>query len=318
MRKSKYFTISLMCIACSSSVAAPKEVLHYAIQNDNVKKFIDEFSKEGVYSKAELVDIFSKTTLKEKKISKSHNNQAEKKLTWSDYKNRVVTMLRINGGKLFLYENKSLLEKVEKDYGVDKEVIVAILGVETNYGLSKGKFRAIDAISTLSFEYYPRSDFFKKELKEFLIYSKNNNLSPFETKSSWAGAIGYAQFIPSSINNYAIDYDNDGKVDLVNSVPDAVASIANYLKKNGFKNNSYYYSKVAVNDEHAVGGLKLTQTCANTNLVLDEMYCSDNFKIFKLDDDLYIGSKSFYSVTMYNRSNLYAAAVLDIAKSLKN
>lgn len=217
-----------------------------------------------------------------------------------------------------MYDNKDLLKNVERDFGVDKEVIVAILGVETNYGLSKGKFRAIDALSTLSFEYYPRSDFFKKELKEFLIYSKNNHLSPFDTYSSWAGAIGYSQFIPSSINNYAIDYDKDGKIDLVNSVPDAVASVANYLKMNGFKNNSYYFDKIEASDNHAIGGLKLTQSCDSVSLKLDEQYCNDNFKIFKLDDESYIGSRVFYSITMYNRSNLYAAAVLEIAKNLKD
>lgn len=318
MEKIKYMVVSFLCLFCTASVAEPKEIPKYAIQNANVIKFIDDYSKEGVYTKKELENIFSKTILKEKKITKRQSNQAEKKLTWEDYKRRVVTLVRINTGKIFLYKNKKILEDIEREYQVDKEVIVAILGVETNYGLNKGDFRAIDALSTLSFEYYPRSDFFRKELKEFLKYTKKNNISPFDTKSSWAGAIGYSQFIPSSLNYYGVDYDLDGKVDLVKSLPDAMASIANYLKKNGFKKENYYFDKIDVDNKHIEGGLKLTLNCNNTSFIVDSKYCNSNFKIFNLDSDTYIGGKNFYSITMYNRSNLYAAAVLEIATSLKN
>ena len=314
----KYTVLSLLVGVCSASTTATREVVHFAVNNDNTKVFIDEFSKEGLYTKDELVKIFSMTILKEKKITKSQNNQAEKKMTWKTYKNKIVTMLRVNGGRMFLYDNKEILEKVEKEYGVDKEVIVAILGVETNYGLSKGRYRAIDALSTLSFEYYPRNNFFKNELKSYLRYTYKNNLSPFDIKSSWAGAIGYSQFIPSSILAYGVDYDNDGKIDLINSSADAVASVANYLKNHGFKSNKYYFDKVAVNHELAIPGLKLTQTCESIGIKLDSTYCNDKFKLFKLDDSVYIGSNNFYSITMYNRSNLYAAAVLEIATSLKN
>lgn len=318
MRNIKYLTIAMLCSFCSASVAEQREILKYATENDNARKFIEEFSKEGVYSSSELNSIFSQTVLKEKKISKRHSNQAEKKLTWEAYKNRVVTMIRVSAGKAFLYDNKQILQDIEDKYNVDKEVIVAILGVETNYGYNKGDFRAIDALSTLAFEYYPRSDFFKKELKEFLKYSKKNNLTPFSTKSSWAGAVGYPQFIPSSINHYGVDYDGDGKVDLVNSLPDAMASVANYLSKSGFKKGDYYFDKITVDNSHVATGLKLNQSCTKTNLNLHEKYCNNNFKIFKLDDDQYIASKNFYAVTMYNRSNLYASAVLEIAKSLKD
>lgn len=314
----KYTAIFLLVGICSGSTTMSRDAVHFAINNENTINFIDDFSKEGLYSKAELIKIFSMTTLKEKRITKSQNNQAEKKMTWGTYKNKIVTMLRINGGRMFLYDNKEVLVQVEKDYGVDKEVIVAILGVETNYGLSKGRYRAIDALSTLSFEYYPRNDFFKNELKSYLRYTYNNHISPFDIKSSWAGAIGYSQFIPSSILAYGVDYDKDGKVDLINSPADAFASVANYLKSHGFKSNKYYFDKVSVNQELAIKGLKLTQSCESIGISLDASYCSDKFKLFTLDDSVYIGSNNFYSITMYNRSNLYAAAVLEIATSLKD
>jgi membrane-bound lytic murein transglycosylase B len=314
----KHLILVFMIGMCSASTTMSRDVVHFAINNKNTIDFIEEFSHENIYSKDDLVKIFSMTIMKEKKITKSQKNQAEKKLTWESYKNKIVTMLRVNGGRMFLYDNKEVLDKVEKEYNVYKEVIVAILGVETNYGLSKGKYRAIDALSTLSFEYYPRNNFFKNELKAYLRYVKKNNLSPFDVKSSWAGAIGYAQFIPSSIIAYGIDYDNDGKIDLVNSPEDAIASVANYLKKHGFKSNRYYFDRVSVNHDLAINGLKLTQTCESLGIQLGENYCMDNFKLFTLDDYVYIGSNNFYSITMYNRSNLYAAAVLEIATSLKN
>lgn len=313
--------ISLLCIitavlvSISSSANNNKKNELIALNLITVKNFINDFKKENIYTEKELENIFSKTIIKKKKLISAQKNQAEKKLTWKDYKNLVVTNTRIQGGKLFILTNKKDLERAESIYNVDKEIITAILGVETNYGFKKGDYRAIDALSTLSFEYYPRGKFFQNELKEFLKYTKNNKLNPFSVKSSWAGAIGYPQFIPSSINNYAIDFDNDGKVDLVNSVTDAIGSIGNYLNKNGFKKESYYYDKLNINKVNLSSGLKLDKDCSMIKVA--DKYCKDRFKIFNLDNDYYIGGRTFYAITTYNKSNLYAAAVLEIAKSLK-
>ncbi len=316
----QYITIAISLASITSSTNAESYKINNensAIRNELVKNFINEFSKENIYTKKELNSIFSNTEIRKKKIIKAQNNQAEKTLTWKEYKNIVVTKTRINAGKVFLYKYSNLLDSVEKQFKVDKEVITAILGVETNYGFKKGDYKAIDSLTTLSFEYYPRGKFFKNELKEFLKYSKKNNINPLSVKSSWAGAIGYPQFIPSSINSYGIDYDKDGKVDLVNSVEDSVASVANYLNKNGFSFNKFYYNKIKIKDNIKISsGLKLDKDCSIVKL--ENKYCNDKFKIFKLDNQTYIGSKNFYSITMYNRSNLYAAAVLEIARNLKN
>jgi len=317
MKNLKYLLFVLPFLSLNSS-AAERSSSYNAITNPKVIDFINTFSKKGIYSKGELENIFKQTKIEQKKVKKQQSNQAEKKLTWSDYQKRVVTNTRITAGKVFLKANSDLLQKAEDAFNVNKEVIVAILGVETNYGFSKGKFRAIDSLSTLSFEYYPRSDFFRKELESLLILSKKNNTSPFEYQSSWAGAIGYPQFIPSSILAYGIDFDKDGKIDLSNSIADAIGSIGNYLNKNKFKKNTYYYEKLNLNgyDIKPSNGLKLDRDC--NDIKLDSKYCSDKFKIFKLDDDYYVGSSNFYAITMYNRSNLYASAVLEIAKSLSN
>lgn len=317
MKKLKYLLCILPLLALNSS-AAERPSNYTAITNPKVIDFIKSFSKNGVYSKNELENIFRQTKIEHKKIKKQQSNQAEKKLTWNDYQKRVVTNTRVTAGKVFLKANEDLLNKAEKQFNVNKEVIVAILGVETNYGFSKGKFRAIDSLSTLSFEYYPRSDFFRKELESLLILSKKNKTSPFEYQSSWAGAIGYPQFIPSSILAYGVDFDKDGKVDLSNSIADAIGSVGNYLSKHKFKKDAYYYEKLNLNGYNIQPstGLKLDRDC--TDIKLDSKYCSDKFKIFKLDDNYYVGGNNFYAVTMYNRSNLYASAVLEIAKSLSD
>ena len=317
MKNLKYLLCVLPLLSLNSS-AAERSSNYTAITNPKVIDFINTFSKQGIYSKSELEHIFKQTKIEQKKVKKQQSNQAEKKLTWEDYQKRVVTNTRIAAGKGFLKTHSDLLEKAEKQFNVNKEVIVAILGVETNYGFSKGKFRAIDALSTLSFEYYPRRDFFRKELESLLILSKKNNTSPFDYQSSWAGAIGYPQFIPSSILAYGIDFDKDGKVDLSNSIADAIGSVGNYLNKHKFKKDSYYYEKLNLNGyniKHSEG-LKLDRDCKD--IKLDDKYCLDRFKIFKLDDEYYVGGSNFYAITMYNRSNLYASAVLEIAKSLSN
>jgi membrane-bound lytic murein transglycosylase B len=314
--------IGLLCVISAiiasiySSAGNNDKTELIALTSPAVKIFINEFKKENIYTEKELENIFSKTVIKKKKIISAQKNQAEKNLTWAGYKKIVVTNTRIQGGKLFILANENSLMRAESIYNVDKEIITAILGVETNYGFKKGDYRAIDSLSTLAFEYYPRGDFFKTELKEFLKYTKKNNLSPFSIESSWAGAIGYPQFIPSSINNYAVDFDNDGKIDLVNSVDDSIGSIANYLNKNGFKKESYYFNKLNIKETAVSNGLKLDKNCSIIK-VADE-YCKDKFKIFKLDDNYYIGGRTFYAITTYNRSNLYAAAVLEIAKALSD
>ncbi len=132
---------------------------------------------------------------------------------------------------------------MEDEFGVPREIITSILGVETRYGKIKGNYRVLDSLVTLGFDFPRRSKFFKSELIEFFILTRENNLDINSVLGSYAGAMGYGQFISSSYRAYAIDYDGDGYADLFNSVPDAVASIANYLKKHGWKRDGAIVKK---------------------------------------------------------------------------
>lgn len=307
------FLLTLLIVLSENKVKKP--ILDSAIKLKNVNDFIVEFSKEGIYTQKELESIFSNTYIMKKKITQSKNNQPEVKLTWKDYKKRMVTDIRINAGKLFLIKNRKVFKNIKKDFDIDPEIITAIIALESNFGLKGGGYKAIESLSTLAFEYYPKGSFYKKELKEFLIFTKKNNINPFSIKSSWAGAIGIPQFMPSSINHYAIDYNNDGEIDLINSYEDSIGSVANYLVKNKFKNDNFYFEKINVDYELSTG-FKLDKNCKDFKV--DSKYCNNNFKLFKLDDDIYIGGSIFNSITLYNRSNFYAAAVLEIARNLKN
>ena len=165
------------------------------------------------------------------------NSPAEFTLTWEKYRSIWIEPNRIRNGKLFIKKNLETLERAEAQFGVPKEVITAILGVETRYGKIMGSFRVLDALSTLSFDYPRRSNFFSQELINLLLLARENDLDIFKLKGSYAGAMGYGQFIPSSYRAYAVDFDNDGSVDLLNSVEDAIGSIGNYLYQHGWKSN---------------------------------------------------------------------------------
>ena len=184
-------------------------------ERDDVKEFIKFAISNSDLDRDEVL-AFIKDAKPSKKAVVLKNNQPEVKATWDSYRNTRVSATRIINGLKFLLDHKILLENVEKDFGVSKFYIVSIIGIETNYGRNFGSFNPLDAIFTRAFE--PSSSFWQKELVELFILSKRYNLDPKKIKSSWSGAIGLGQFIPSSYNAYGVDYDLNGFVDLFNHI----------------------------------------------------------------------------------------------------
>ncbi len=154
---------------------------------------------------------------------------------WRDYRPIFVTPERIRDGIAFWAENHELLQRVEAEFGVPPQVVVAIIGVETNYGRITGRFRVLDALATLAFHYPPRSKFFRSELEHFLLLGQEESLPLDELTGSYAGAMGLGQFISSSYRSYAVDFDQDGQRDLWGSRADAIASVANYFRRHGWR-----------------------------------------------------------------------------------
>jgi len=208
---------------------------------------IKELTEEHGFDKSYVLKILSNAK-KQQKIIDSISTPAEFTWTWDRYKKLFIEEKRISNGKKFIQDNIQTFSRVEDEFGVPKEVITAIIGVETRYGRIQGSYRVIDSLTTLGFDYPRRAKFFRSELIKFFLLTRENDLDILEVKGSYAGAMGYGQFISSSYRAYAIDYDGDGYADLFNSVEDAIGSVANYLKVHGWKRNGDIVQKINLNN----------------------------------------------------------------------
>jgi len=301
------------------------------LEREDIKAFI-KFATETSDLTEEEVKSYLVQAVPSKKAETARQNQPEVKATWDRYRNRYVTSSRINNGVKFVKNNFDILEKVENEFGVSKFYIASIIGCETNYGSYLGTYNPLDTIFTRAFE--PKNTFWQKELIQLFILSKKYNFDPKAIKSSWSGALGLGQFIPSSYNFYGVDYDNDGAVDMYNSRKDGIASVANYLKGNGWKENSNAVSEVDVskkyqelNDED-ISALELPFNLNNfrTKITTTELD-NEGFEIKKDFEEkispllvyeqgktkLYLGFDNFRVITKYNRSSKYALAVHQLA-----
>ena len=301
------------------------------LEREDIKAFI-KFATETSDLTEEEVKNYLVEAVPSKKAETARQNQPEVKATWDRYRNRYVTSSRINNGVKFVKNNFDILEKVENEFGVSKFYIASIIGCETNYGSYLGTYNPLDTIFTRAFE--PKNTFWQKELIQLFILSKKYNFDPKAIKSSWSGALGLGQFIPSSYNFYGVDYDNDGAVDMYNSRKDGIASVANYLKGNGWKENSNAVSEVDVskkyqelNDED-ISALELPFNLNNfrTKITTTDLD-NEGFEIKKVFEEkispllvyeqgktkLYLGFDNFRVITKYNRSSKYALAVHQLA-----
>ena len=276
----------------------------YSMHKDS-KAVIDELVNEYGFEESYVIDVL-KNAKKRNEMLVSVANPAEKTKTWDDYKAIFIKKKRIRDGKRFINDNIQTLKRAEKEFGVPKEVITAILGVETDYGRVMGKYRVIDSLATLGFDDPRRSKFFKSELIQFFILTRENNLDILETKGSYAGAMGYGQFISSSYRAYAIDYDGDEYVDLFNSVDDAIGSIANYLKRHGWKRDGSIVTKSYPNNVR-----KFYKPHESLTRFLPLSFKENGEDIHFIADD------NFYAIARYNISDVYAMAVYYLSEEFK-
>ncbi len=222
----------LIVLLCLSSMGYAEQPL---TQRKDVQHFINNMVHQHQFKKQELVAVFNDAKL-QPQIIESMNAPYEKK-DWDTYRNIFLTPQRLQEGLTFWRANQQSLREAEKRYKVPANIIVAILGVETLYGKHQGNYRVIDALSTLAFNYPKRSDFFTKELSEYLLLCREHHINPNQYLGSYAGAIGKPQFMPSSYRYYAADFKNNPKKDLINDDEAVIASVANYFHKHGWELN---------------------------------------------------------------------------------
>ena len=255
---------------------------------------------------------------------------------WAAYRARFVEPVRIRAGVAFWRANEKWLKLAEERYGVPPKIIVGIIGVESIYGQQMGNFRVLDALSTLAFDFpagrSDRSAFFRDELESYLVLCRSAGVDPPAWKGSYAGAIGMAQFMPSSFNKYAVDLDGDGHVDLQNNAADAIGSVANYLAENGWKRG--LPSRFAVlPPEDAVGralllGPDIVPSFSASDFVANGAKLSDagletdsQLALVEVENgdappSYVAGTGNFYAITRYNRSSYYALAVIELGEAV--
>ena len=295
--------------------------------------FVREAAEKHGLDEARLRALLEQAEYKQS-IVDAISRPAEAK-PWYDYRPIFITDKRIDGGVEFWRENEALIERVSREFKVEPEVIVAIIGVETLYGRITGSYRVLDALATLGFHWpqelaRDRSAFFASELEEFFVLAEEENLPPTEVTGSYAGAMGLGQFIPSSYRAYAVDFDGDGKRDLWRSTPDAVASVANYLARHGWRAGE----PVALPLEATDGAdpelptrsefvpqrslIEITSAGYAHDHDLDPATQAAVLMLEERDGESHwLTFQNFYVITRYNRSPLYAMAVHQLAEAVR-
>jgi membrane-bound lytic murein transglycosylase B len=247
---------------------------------------------------------------------------------WKDYRPIFLTDKRIDDGVAFYREHRALLERIGREYGVAPEYIVAIVGVETFYGRNTGKYKVLDALVTLGLYYPPRADYFRDQLKVLLSLPDSSLGGPLDTLTgSYAGAQGWGQFMPSSIRDYGVDEDGDGRIDLHDSLPDILASVANYFAKHGWVTGA----PVTARAQPDAASRPLQAKDAKPQWPLEQLIAWGYAPLQPLDPGLpsslqvldgqsgpeyWFTFQNFYVITRYNRSPLYAMAVHQLAQAI--
>ncbi len=310
----------MLCLEISSN-----ESFDYS-SRDDVKEYIEEISNKHGFESNKLLKLLGSAVYQEK-VVRIMNRQPEGTMTWSRYKEMMVSDSRISAGEEFIKLYKEDLKKAEDLYGVPAEIIASIIGIETRYGRITGNIRVLDSLMTLSFNYPRRSKFFKVQLEEFLLLSREEGFNPESLEGSIAGAMGYGQFMPDSYRKYAVDFDSDGVRDILTNPVDAIGSVANFLNKKGkWKTNTPIAIRANVYNQSEP--LKSSFKPYMTNNELDELglVASQNipgnlkFVPFSLEleegYEYWLGFDNYQALSRYNRSKLYVMAVFEFSQLL--
>jgi membrane-bound lytic murein transglycosylase B len=250
--------------------------------------------------------------------------------SWQNYRANFTNPRRIEAGAEFWRRHAAALGRAESVYGVPPEIVVAIIGVETEYGRNTGSFRVLDALATLAFDYPRRAEYFRSELEQFLLLARESRSDAAAFRGSYAGAIGIPQFMPGSIRRYAVDFDGDGRLDLRASAGDAIGSVANFLAQHGWLAGAPAAVGAAVNGERhrlLVGGGvdpvyragELREVGVTFDEAVDDETACVLIELESPDtpSEYLVGLQNFYVLTRYNRSSFYAGAVLELAAAVK-
>lgn len=323
----KYYSIMLLVALtlCLLGITAARADIS---QQPNVQRFINNMVTNDGFKKKDLDQLFAQVNFNPKVIEIM--TQPLESKPWYVYQKILVGEPRISQGVQFWNEHAATLARAEKEFGVPANIIVSIIGIESNYGRAAGNYSVIDSLSTLAFTYPipKRSAYFKQELAQFLILSREQKLDPLKMTGSYAGAIGMPQFMPSSYRKYGIDYSGLHQVNLNSNADDVIGSIANYLSNYGWKRNGAVAMPTSVRNDHyqrlktdKLAPLYTATQLGKTGVVIGKNYPhGQRANLIVLQGETqpvyWLGFNNFYVITGYNPSNLYALAVYQLAQAI--
>jgi membrane-bound lytic murein transglycosylase B len=297
------------------------------LERPEVQAFVDEVAARDGLDHAWVARIVAAAESKSSVIE-AMTRPAERVKSWFEYRAMFVTEKRIREGREFYAAHRELLEDAATRTGVPGEMIAAIVGIETSYGRLTGRYRVLDSLATLAFDYPPRAGYFRDELEQFLLLTREAGVDPLTATGSYAGAMGAPQFMPRSYRAFARDGDRDGRIDLWNSWPDIVESVANYFVANGWRRGEPLYARAALWDpdvEDLPGNrLELAESVRSLRVrgvEFDSPLPDDAPAMFvalrDADAPSYrVGFHNFWVITRYNRSALYALAAAELAAAI--
>jgi membrane-bound lytic murein transglycosylase B len=311
---------------CFLALAGPAARADYASHPAAVD-FIDRMVAEHGFSREDLTTLLADAE-RQQSILDAIARPAERVKPWYEYREIFLNDRREREGIAFMRAHRATLARAQAETGVPAEIIVAILGVETYYGRVAGSYRVLDALSTLAFDYPKRSSFFTGELENFLLLTREQGLDPTELKGSYAGAMGYGQFMPSSYRAYARDFDDDGVADIWENPVDAIGSVANYLARHGWREGEPVVSAAQASAQTPAtlfdGKLKPRRSVAelaDAGLVAEQAVAPDAQATplrFELADgyEYWLGLHNLYVITRYNHSAMYAMSVFQLSQRI--
>lgn len=304
---------SLPCLADISTLAG-------------VQTFIDGMVKDHKFDRQQLVSVFKQVKTNDK-IIQAIERPAESK-PWYQYRPIFITQKRIDAGVKFWDKNADALKRAKETYGVPEQIIIAIIGVESFYGKHKGRYRVMDSLSTLAFNYPKRGKFFLSELEAFLLLARDEKVDPLSIKGSYAGAMGKPQFIASSYRSYAVDFDGDGKRDIINNTADVIGSVANYFSRHKWRRDEPITTPAQITghqfkhilDNGTKPEVPLSELLQNGISVYNDFPLTQASALIELETrggrEYWVGFDNFYVITRYNHSELYAMAVYQLGRAI--
>jgi len=322
----------LVAAAAAQAAAASHRHRHHSTAGFDLKRpeivsFVNDVAARDPLKRRAVLALLAKAE-PQPKIIELMTRPAEKVTPWWEYREHFLTEERIAMGAQFWADHRQALEKSAAERGVAPEYVIAVIGVETRYGRTTGKFRVLDALATLAFDYPPRGDYFRSELEQFLLLANEDKLNPLTTTGSYAGAMGAPQFMPSTYRRYAIDADSDNKRDLWADWDDIIASVAHYLQDHGWESGAPVLAEARLEPDPTFqinpGKIDLNETVDSLNahgvkvdLALPGETPAVLISAEQQDGPSYrVGFKNFYVITRYNGSARYAMSVFDLAQAI--